>query len=88
MVPVGVTIAVPEGTYGHITPRSGLAVKHSIDIAAGIINPDYCREVKAVLANNRQFPYMVTKGERIAQLVLENAQTNDILLVNSLDKTT
>ena len=79
---------VPEGTYRRITPRSSLAVKHSINIAVGVIDPDYHSEIKAILVNNGQFPYTVTKGERVAQLILENAQTDNVILMNSLDETT
>src|SRR5258708_17658919 len=83
----GIAIQVPVGTYGRIAPRSGLAVKHNIDIAAGVIDPDYRGEIKAVLINNGQHPYYVTAGERVAQLILENAATEDIIVTELLNNT-
>jgi dUTP pyrophosphatase len=79
-----IAIQLPEGTYGRIAPRSGLAVKHSLNIAAGVIDPDYRGELRVVLINNGQFPYTVTKGECIAQLILENATLEDVIVTEFL----
>ena len=77
-VPTGVVCTqFPENTYGRIAPRSGIAVKHGIQVLAGVIDPDYRGEIKVVL-HNTDFgtPYPIRKGYRIAQLIFENAPTN------------
>jgi dUTP pyrophosphatase len=73
LVATGIAIKTPPGTYGHIAPRSSLAVKHSIDVAAGVVDPDYRGEVRVALVNQGQLPFTVKTGERIAQLLLERA---------------
>ena len=86
-VPTGIAIALPEGTYGRIAPRSGLSVKASINVAAGVIDPDYRGELKAVLINQAETPFTIKKGERMAQLILENAVMEDIIITDNLDTT-
>jgi dUTP pyrophosphatase len=68
-VNTGIALAVPQGTYVRIAPRSGLAVKHGIDIGAGVIDEDYQGEIKVVLINNSSIPFQVRPGDRIAQLI-------------------
>ena len=51
LVSTGIAMAIPEGNYGRIAPRSGLAAKHSIDVGAGVIDCDYRGEVKVLLFN-------------------------------------
>jgi dUTP pyrophosphatase len=66
----------PPGVYGRIAPRSGLAVKHGVDVGAGVIDPDYTGEIKIVLFNHDQKnPYIIRPGYRVAQLIFENAIT-------------
>jgi dUTP pyrophosphatase len=67
----GIALAAPPGTYARIAPRSGLAVKHGIDIGTGVIDVDYKGEIKVVLINNSTIPFQVRPGDRIAQLILE-----------------
>ena len=86
-VGTGITIELPSGTYGRIAPRSGLAVKSSIDVAAGVIDPDYRGELKVVLVNNGQDIFRVVQGDRIAQLILENATLEDVQLTDQLTPT-
>ena len=62
---------MPDGTYGRIAPRSGLASKHFIDTGAGVIDADYRGEVKVLLFNHAESDFEVKEGERVAQLVLE-----------------
>lgn len=61
---------VPPGTYGRIAPRSGLALK-GIDIGAGVIDRDYTGYLKVLLINTTNNNFEVGKGDRIAQLILE-----------------
>ena len=71
LVATDISIIVPEGTYGRVAPRSGLAVKHGISTGAGVIDADYRGEVKVVLFNHSQKDFEIAEGDRIAQLVLE-----------------
>jgi len=87
LITTGLAIQLPEGTYGRIAPRSGLAVKHQIDTAAGVIDLDYCGEIKVVLVNNGPHNYTVTTGEQIAQLILENASLEDVVVTEFLSET-
>lgn len=71
IIPTGISCRPPVGTYIRIAPRSGLAAKESVDVAAGVVDRDYRGEIKAVLVNNSSQPFCVEKGSRIAQLILE-----------------
>jgi len=88
VVGTGVAIVLPVGTYGRVAPRSGLAVKHGINVGAGVIDPDYRGEVKVLLFNHGDTAFTVKKGDRIAQLVLERCETPDVQVVDTLDDTT
>ena len=57
---------IPEGNYGRIAPRSGLALKHMIDIGGGVIDSDYRGEVKVILFNLSDSDFTVNKNDRIA----------------------
>ena len=73
VIPTGVAVELPAGTYGRIAPRSGLAVKHGVDVLAGVVDPDYTGELKVVLVNtDLRRAFMIRPGYRIAQLILEN----------------
>ena len=87
VVSTGIAIAVPAGTYGRVAPRSGLAVKHGIDIGAGVIDADYTGEVKIVIFNHGNDDYTINAGDRIAQLIIEKICTPDILKVDELQRT-
>lgn len=78
LVATGLTIAIPEGTYARVAPRSGLAVKHCIDTGAGVIDEDYRGHVQVVLINNSEQEYTVKPGDRIAQLILERIMTPEV----------
>jgi dUTP pyrophosphatase len=86
LIATGYSIATPEGTYGRIAPRSGLALKHSIDIATGVIDPDHRGKVKVLMVNNRSQTYMVQRGERIAQLILKRVEMPDVLVTDSFEE--
>ena len=70
----------PAGTYGRIAPRSGLAVKHGLDVLAGVVDPDYRGEIKVVLLNtDTRNPFVIKPGYRIAQLILEQYIVADVI---------
>jgi len=64
-------ISVPQGTYGRIAPRSGLTIKHSIDVGAGVIDEDFRGLVKIILFNHSDTAFQVNEGDRVAQLICE-----------------
>jgi dUTP pyrophosphatase len=87
LVSTGIAIRLPEGVYGRVAPRSGLAVKHCINVGAGVIDPDYTGEVKVVLFNHGMENFEIKKGDRIAQLILERCETPIIKEIGLLEET-
>ena len=87
LVGTGIAISIPDGLYGRVVPRSGLAVKHCINVGAGVIDPDYTGEVKVVLFNHGDKDFEVKKGDRIAQLILERCETPMVKEIGLLEET-
>ncbi|CAN3353209.1 deoxyuridine 5'-triphosphate nucleotidohydrolase [Diutina catenulata] len=87
LVATDISVIVPEGTYGRVAPRSGLAVKHGISTGAGVIDADYRGEVKVVLFNHKDADFAVAKGDRIAQLVLERIVNAEIVEISKEELT-
>lgn len=73
LVPTGISIAVPEGYEAQVRPRSGLAIKSGISVlnAPGTIDADYRGEVGVILVNHDTKPFVVKRGDRIAQMVIK-----------------
>ena len=86
-VSTGISVKFPEGVYGRIAPRSGLAFKHGIHIMAGVIDPDYTGEIKVIMCSLNGSVYKFNKGDRIAQLILERCEVPPVIEVDSLDDT-
>jgi dUTP pyrophosphatase len=70
-VKTGIALAIPEGWYGNIRNRSGNAIKTPLMVDAGIIDPGYRGEIMVVLVNMNDFPFPITKGQKIAQMLFE-----------------
>jgi len=72
LVPTGLVVAIPEGYEGQVRPRSGLALRHGVTVAnaPGTIDADYRGEVRVLLVNLGDAPFTVSRGDRIAQLVI------------------
>lgn len=72
LVPTGLVLEIPEGFEGQVRPRSGLAAKHGVTVlnAPGTVDSDYRGEVKVILVNLGAEPFIIGRGERIAQLVV------------------
>ena len=87
LISIGIALQIPEHTYGRIAPRSGLALHHSLDICAGVIDSDYTGEIKVLAANNGKKPYHVNIGDRIAQIIFEKIETANFVTVSALDET-
>ena len=73
LIPTGLMIALPEGYEAQVRPRSGLALKHGITVlnSPGTIDADYRGEVQVIIANLGAEPFTITRGMRIAQMVVE-----------------
>ncbi len=71
-IPTGLALEIPDGYEGQVRPRSGLALRHGLTVvnAPGTIDADYRGEVKVLLVNLGSEPVTITRGERIAQLVI------------------
>jgi dUTP pyrophosphatase len=89
LVPTGVKIALPVGHEAQIRPRSGLAAKQSVTVlnSPGTIDADYRGEIKVILINHGQTDFTITRGERIAQMVVAKYEAMNLYQVNGLDKT-
>ena len=89
IVPTGLQIAVPPGHEGQVRPRSGLAAKHGVTVlnAPGTIDCDYRGEVGVILVNLGAEPFTVTRGMRIAQLLIAPFVQAAPVEVESLDDT-
>merc|ERR1711992_424877 len=87
IVKTDIQIRVPEGTYGRIAPRSGLAAKHHIDVGAGVVDQDYTGNIGVVMFNHAQEDFEIKKGDRIAQFICEKIEYPDLEEVASLNST-
>ena len=79
-----IRVAMPPGTYGRIAPRSGLSVKHNLDVGAGVIDGDYQGEILVLLRNTGKNKYYVQAGDKIAQLILTKYYDTDLKVVGSV----
>jgi dUTP pyrophosphatase len=72
LVPTGLAIALPAGHEAQVRPRSGLAAKHGVTVlnSPGTIDADYRGEIKVILINHGATPFVIKRGERIAQMVI------------------
>ena len=89
LVPTGLYIALPDGTEAQVRPRSGLAAKYGISVlnAPGTIDADYRGEVKVILVNLSNEPFVINPGERIAQMVVARYEKVEWDEVETLDQT-
>lgn len=90
LVKTGIALALPLGTVGLIHPRSGLAAKHGLTIvnAPGTVDADYRGELMVCLLNtDKDTPFEITRGMRIAQLVVQRVELPDFVEVDELDET-
>ena len=73
IIGTGIAIEMPDITiYGRIAPRSGLALKHGIDVLAGVIDKGYRGEIKVILYNtDKDRAYRISQGDKIAQIIFE-----------------
>lgn len=89
LVGTGLFMALPPGYEAQVRPRSGLALNHGITVlnSPGTIDADYRGELKVLLVNLSNEPFVVNEGERIAQLVIAKHEKAEFKLVEELDDT-
>jgi len=89
IISTGIKIMIPEGFEGQIRPRSGLALKYGITVlnTPGTIDSDYRGIVKVILINLGEKDFIIQRGDRIAQLVIQKVFFPDFKLVKTLNNT-
>ncbi|KAK9448464.1 DUTP-pyrophosphatase-LIKE 1 [Limtongia smithiae] len=87
MFATDIAVAIPEGFYGRIAGRSGLATKHGIQPGAGVVDADYRGPLKILLFNHSSVDFEVRPGERVAQMIIEQIITPEIEAVDELPET-
>ena len=89
LVPTGIQISIPPGYEGQVRPRSGLALKHGISIvnSPGTIDADYRGEVGVILVNLGKKDFLIHRGDRIAQLIINKVSRADLVYVDKLVQT-
>lgn len=89
LVPTGFAVAIPEGYEGQVRPRSGLALKHGIGLlnSPGTIDADYRGEISIILFNFSEKPFIIQRGDRIAQMVFSRVEKARFVQVETLSDT-
>ena len=87
LVETRIAIGLPEGTYGRLAARSGMASKHGIAVGGGVIDADYTGEVRVILRNHGTTNYEFKAEDRIAQLIVKRIQTSEAVVVDQLVET-
>ena len=89
LIPTGIALAVPEGYEAQIRPRSGLAIKNGIALvnSPGTIDADYRGEIGIIMINFGSEPFVVKRGDRIAQMVINKIYHASFKLTDDLDPT-
>jgi dUTP diphosphatase len=89
LIPTGIALALPSGSEGQVRPRSGLAIRHGVTVlnSPGTIDADYRGELQVILVNLGAEPFVVSRGMRVAQLVIASVQRAKIVEAESLDAT-
>ncbi len=90
LVPTGISIALPQGYEAQIRPRSGLALKYGISMVntPGTIDSDYRGEINVIMINFGKEEFIINRGDRIAQMVINKIEVPEIIEVEELDNTT
>ncbi|PIN80109.1 dUTP diphosphatase [Candidatus Woesearchaeota archaeon CG10_big_fil_rev_8_21_14_0_10_30_7] len=88
IIPSGIKIAIPEKHVGLIWDRSGMAAKHSLTTMGGVLDAGYRGEIQIVMINLGKENFQVTKGMRIAQMLVQPVLNHSIEEVENLDETT
>jgi dUTP pyrophosphatase len=85
--PTGLGVAIPDGFYGRVAPRSGLAAKHGLDVLSGVIDADYRGEIICLLYNTGDEQILLPAGSKICQLIIEQIITPEPTWAEQLEET-
>ena len=85
LIKTNISISIPDGYYGRIAPRSGLAYKSGIDVMDGVIDADYRGDIGVILYNTDVKDFEFKKGDRIAQLIIEKCHKVEWQEVSKLE---
>lgn len=90
LIPTGISITLPQGYEAQIRPRSGLALKYGISMVntPGTIDSDYRGEINVIMINFGKEEFIINRGDRIAQMVINKIEVPEIIEVEELDNTT
>lgn len=89
LVSSGIYISIPQGYEAEIRPRSGLALKHGISLVntPGTIDSDYRGLLSLIMVNHGKEPFVIRRGDRIAQMVIKEVVRADVVVTEALDET-
>ena len=89
LIPTGLYLEIPEGYEGQVRPRSGLAIKFGITVlnTPGTIDADYRGELKQILINLSDQPFVINNGDRIAQIIFARCEQAEMVEVDELSET-
>jgi dUTP pyrophosphatase len=89
LVPTGLAVCLPQGYEGQIRPRSGLALKHGVGMvnSPGTIDSDYRGEIGLIMINWGQEPFVIRRGDRVAQMIITEVCRVELVEVEDLDGT-
>jgi len=89
LISAGIYLSIPDGYEAEIRPRSGLALKHGISLVntPGTIDSDYRGLVRLIMINHGNEPFVIRRGDRVAQMVIKEVVKADVEIVDSLDET-
>jgi dUTP pyrophosphatase len=89
LIPTGIGIALPYGYEAQIRPRSGLALKYGISFVntPGTVDSDYRGEINLIMINFGEAPFIIKRGDRIAQMVINKVEMPEVVEVSELDET-
>lgn len=89
LIPTGICLEIPEGFEGQVRPRSGLAIKNGITLlnTPGTIDWDYRGEIKVIMINLGNEPFIVNRGERVAQIVFNKVEKPSIEIIDKIRET-
>lgn len=89
LIQTGLFMEIPEGYEAQVRPRSGLAIKHGITIlnSPGTIDADYRGEIKVIIINLSQEPFVIQDGDRIAQMIFSSVEQAELIATEELTDT-
>ena len=85
-IDTGIAVKMIKDCYGRVAPRSGLALKHALDVLAGVVDAGYRDSIKVIMINHGKEDYTVKQGDRIAQLIFEKIHIPESILELSYDE--